>query len=80
MSRMNSFLVHSTHIYLPMKMEQTKCSETSAYKLQTPGNYSEESIQQRFPYQSVLLRDDTKAEYRVGPTRQMPQAPVYDGR
>ena len=33
------FLVHSTHIYLPMKMEQTECSETSAYKLQTPGNY-----------------------------------------
>jgi hypothetical protein len=28
-----------------MKMEQTKCSETSAYKLQTPGNYPKESIQ-----------------------------------
>ena len=27
-----SFLVHSTHIYLPMKMGQTECSETSAYK------------------------------------------------
>ena len=40
-----SFLVHSTHIYLPMKMEQTECSETSAYKLQTPGNYPKESIQ-----------------------------------
>ena len=39
-------LVHSTHIYLPMKMEQTVCSETSAYKLQTPGNYPKESIQQ----------------------------------
>ena len=26
-------------------MEQTECSETSAYKLQTPRNYSEESIQ-----------------------------------
>jgi len=24
-------------IYLPMKMEE--CSETSAYKIQTPGNY-----------------------------------------
>jgi len=22
-----------------MKMEQTECSETSAYKIQTPGNY-----------------------------------------
>jgi hypothetical protein len=38
-------LVHSTHIYLPMKMEQTECSETSAYKHQTPGNYPKESIQ-----------------------------------
>jgi len=27
-----------------MKMEQTVCSETSAYKFQTPGNYPEESI------------------------------------
>ena len=32
-----SNLIHSTHNYLPMKMEQTECSETSAYKLQTPG-------------------------------------------
>jgi len=29
----------------PMKMEQTECSETSAFKIQTPGNYPEESIQ-----------------------------------
>jgi len=28
-----------------MKMEQTECSETSAYKIQTLGNYPEESIQ-----------------------------------
>jgi len=27
-------------------MEQTECSETSAYKIQTPGNYPEKSIQQ----------------------------------
>jgi hypothetical protein len=33
------------HSYPPMKMEQTECSETSAYKIQTPGNYPEESIQ-----------------------------------
>ena len=32
-------------IYLPMKMEQTECSETSAYKLQAQGNYPKESIQ-----------------------------------
>jgi len=35
--------------YLPMKMEQTECFETSAYKIQTPGNYPEESIQ-RYSY------------------------------
>jgi hypothetical protein len=28
-----------------MKMEQTECSETSAFKLQTPGDYPKESIQ-----------------------------------
>ena len=33
------------HTYLPMKMEQTECSETSAYKIRTPGNYPEERIQ-----------------------------------
>ena len=26
-------------VYLPMKMEQIECSEMSAYKIQTPGNY-----------------------------------------
>ena len=35
--------------YPPMKMEQKDCSETSAYKIQTPGNYPEESIQQNEP-------------------------------
>jgi len=28
-----------------MKMGQTECSETSAYKIRTPGNYPEENIQ-----------------------------------
>jgi len=28
-----------------MKMEQTERSETSAYKIQTPGNYPKESVQ-----------------------------------
>jgi hypothetical protein len=28
-----------------MKMEETECFETSAYKIQTPRNYPEESIQ-----------------------------------
>ena len=28
-----------------MKLEQTECSETLVYKIQTPGNYPEESTQ-----------------------------------
>jgi len=28
-----------------MKMEETACPETSAHKIQPPGNYPEESIQ-----------------------------------
>jgi hypothetical protein len=28
-----------------MKLKQIECSETSAYKIQTPGNYPEENIQ-----------------------------------
>jgi hypothetical protein len=31
--------------YFPMKMEQTECFETSAYKIQMPGSYPEESKQ-----------------------------------
>jgi hypothetical protein len=38
-----------------MKMEQTKCSETSAYKIQRPGNYPEENIQYY-----VVARSDLK--------------------
>jgi hypothetical protein len=33
------------HTYPPMKMEQTECPVTSAYKIHTPANYPEESIQ-----------------------------------
>ena len=36
-----------TYLYthLPMKLETIECSETSEYKIETPGNYPEESIQ-----------------------------------
>jgi len=51
-----SFLVHSTHIYLPMKMEETECSETSAYKLQTPEKYPKESIQHTEQGESLKSR------------------------
>jgi len=55
--------------YLPMNMEQTECSETPAYKIQTPGNYPEENIQQHLtcyavtsPAQTVTIRcyEDTR--------------------
>jgi hypothetical protein len=32
--------------YLSAYEDGTECSETSAYKIQTPGNYPEENIQQ----------------------------------
>jgi hypothetical protein len=44
------------HTYLPMKMEETECSETLAYKIQTPGNYPEESIQQSEQGESLKSR------------------------
>jgi hypothetical protein len=37
-------------------MEQTECSETSAYKIQTPGNYPEESIQRSEHGESLKSR------------------------
>ena len=39
-----------------MKMEQTECSETSAYKIQTPGNYPEENIQHTEQGESLKSR------------------------
>jgi len=36
------------HTYPPIKIEQTECSETSAYKIQTPGNYPEECIDKTY--------------------------------
>jgi len=42
-----------------MKMEQTECSETSAYKIQTPGNYPEENIQYLFYVFKSIFWDKT---------------------
>jgi hypothetical protein len=49
------------HTYPPMKMEQTECSETSAYKIQTPGNYPEESIQHS-EQGEILKKKNTKKQ------------------
>ena len=43
-----------------MKMEQTVCSETSAHKIHTPGNYPEESIQHLEHGESLKSRRRTK--------------------
>jgi len=39
-----------------MKIEQTECSETSAHKIQTPGNYPEENIQHAEHSESLKSR------------------------
>jgi hypothetical protein len=39
-----------------MKMEQIECSETLAYKIQTPGNYPEESMQRSEHDESLKSR------------------------
>jgi hypothetical protein len=44
------------HSYLPMKMEQTECSEMTEYKIQTPGNYPEESMQHSEQGESLKSR------------------------
>ena len=50
-------------------MEQKECSETSAYKIQTPENYPEESIQQSEhseslnPFDYMLIRRHVNAVY-----------------
>jgi hypothetical protein len=60
------------HTYLSMKMEQTECSETSAYKIQMPGNYPEESTRysehgaslksrlRKFPHNPALQLQNSK--------------------
>jgi len=40
-----------------MEMEQAECSETSSYKIQTPGNYPEESIRHTEHDESLKSRN-----------------------
>ena len=42
-----------------MKMEQTECFETSAYKIQTPANYPEENIQHTEHGESLKSKTET---------------------
>jgi len=48
-----------------MKMEQTKCSEMSAYKIQSPSNYPKESIKHvRFVFDEMVLSEVSQLELR----------------
>ena len=49
----NSVILHT---YPPLKMKQTECSEMSTYKIQTPGNYPEESVQHSEHSESLKSR------------------------
>ena len=62
----SAWLGSSSHTsnHLPMKMEQIECSETSAYIIQTPGNYPKENIishklshSYMFRHYCVILRE-----------------------
>jgi hypothetical protein len=44
-------------------MEQTECSETSAYKIQRPGNYPEENIQHTEHGESLKSRIISSSPY-----------------
>jgi hypothetical protein len=50
-------------VFIYMKMEQTECSKMPAYKIHTPGNYPEESIQHMMNLIAtdlvILIRNDT---------------------
>ena len=48
-----------------MKMEHTECSETSAYKIKTPRNYPEESIQHKEHGKSLKSRISEPVCYKL---------------
>jgi len=53
--------------YLPAYEDGTECSETSAYKIQTPGIYPEESIQHLhiFLIKSLLAVREIQSTYHT---------------
>jgi hypothetical protein len=55
-----------------MKMEQTECFETSAYKIQTAGNYSKENTQHTERGESLKSRKENDyCRYRLPLTKTM---------
>jgi len=61
----------SFYTQLPAYEDATECSETSAYKIQTPGNYPKESIQQIWncmeicPIEAELFHADRRTDGRA---------------
>ena len=55
------------YTYLSMKMEQTECSETSAYTIQTPGNYPEENMQHTEHGESLKSKSPILSYFRNMP-------------
>ena len=62
-----------------MKMEQTECSETSGYKIHTPGNYPEESIQHSEHGESFKSRKPKLHTHREYALRFYPLLHTYIG-
>ena len=59
--------------YLPAYEGGTECSETSAYKIQTPGNYSEESIQHIFVRSTAVAVEPTQPSFQCEPGKGVPR-------
>ena len=53
-NQLYTVIVYSRQV--PMKMEQTECSETSAYKIEKRGNYPKENIQHSEHRESLKSR------------------------
>jgi len=60
-----TFLNPSHSPYPPAYEDGTVCSETSAYKIQTRGNYPEESIQQEFLIYSTRRSHETRVRAKL---------------
>ena len=66
-----------------MKMEQTECSETSAYKLQTPGNYPKEAYNNETllgEFTKILTLPETKLGSRNSIASIEVVSRLWDGR
>jgi hypothetical protein len=61
-----------------MKREQVECSETSAYKIQTPGNHPEENIQHTEHGESLksIVLDLSDSLWRLSSFRPLARGPA----